>query len=85
MTLRHIAGMSTATEQRCIRCCEIIARKGASSQGPSWPGAAVIVIGDRVFSGHVAATADDCEAVDLNERPPGGAPDSVEEQVEAVE
>jgi hypothetical protein len=26
MLVRHVAGVPTATEQRCIRCCEVILR-----------------------------------------------------------
>lgn len=36
MLIRHIAGVPTATEQRCVRCCEVLGdNKGTS---PTWPG-----------------------------------------------
>jgi hypothetical protein len=34
--IRHIAGIPTATEQRCVRCCEVIAEEG--NDLPCWPG-----------------------------------------------
>lgn len=30
--VRHIAGVPTATEQRCVRCCEVIAEAKGSAQ-----------------------------------------------------
>lgn len=36
--IRHIAGIPTASEQRCVRCCEPV---NAEDEGPSWPGAEV--------------------------------------------
>ncbi len=38
--VRHIAGIPTATEQRCIRCCEVI--RNANNFAPAWPGSNVI-------------------------------------------
>ena len=34
--LRHIAGFPTATEQRCVRCCEVIIEM--ENDLPCWPG-----------------------------------------------
>jgi hypothetical protein len=67
--LRHIAAFPTEKEQRCIRCCEVLLRKGASSTGPAWPGSYVVAIADKIFSGHVAAAVNDCQAVDLCDEP----------------
>lgn len=72
--IRHIAAVPSDKEQRCLRCCEIIVRRGASSMGPAWPGAAVTQIGDKLFSSHVAALVDDCRAVDLCDKAMDGHP-----------
>ena len=34
--IRHIAGIPTATEQRCVRCCKVI--RMAPGPRPEWPG-----------------------------------------------
>ena len=44
--IRHIAGIPTATEQRCVRCCEVIgATDHKLGNGPFWPGGRVILGG----------------------------------------
>lgn len=62
MSLLHIAGIPTAKEQRCIRCCEVIRIK--DNGFPAWPGAPVSY---PPFAGEDTP----CKAVDLmNEREP---------------
>jgi len=59
MLVRHIAGIPTATEQRCVRCCEVVAKKPNSCW---WPGAtAYSGLGSRPMD------VEDCKPVDLNE------------------
>ena len=41
MLVRHVAGFPTATEQRCVRCCEIIRTRESCT--PSWPGIEVVM------------------------------------------
>lgn len=54
----HIAGVPTATEQRCVRCCEVIA-KIPDGPHPFWPGQSV------AFEYGLSQY---CEAVDLSRR-----------------
>ena len=73
MLIRHIAGVPSATEQRCVRCCEVIdTRSPESADGdyeydhedrPAWPGSAVLSNPGIGWSAH-----EDCKPVDLNER-----------------
>lgn len=58
--IRHIAGVPTATEQRCVRCCEVIARNDFNSTGPSWPGVTRVA---GQITGSVAF--EECGSVDL--------------------
>ncbi len=37
--IRHITGIPTETEQRCVRCCEVIINDGDEKR-PFWPGKA---------------------------------------------
>lgn len=37
MIIRHIAGIPTPTEQRCVRCCEVIS-KSKEDAFCRWPG-----------------------------------------------
>ena len=64
--LRHIAGPATENEQRCIRCCEIIVRRGPQVNFCAWPGSKIVMVGDRMMFDHPAAK--DCTAVDLEKR-----------------
>ena len=48
--VRHIAGIPTATEQRCVRCCEVIATKRNGAL--IWPGSIVLPI-DNLTGDHV--------------------------------
>ncbi len=44
--VRHIAGIPTATEQRCVRCCEVIRDVAEDYQGivmAWWPGRSAFV------------------------------------------
>lgn len=45
--VRHIAGIPTPTEQRCIRCCQVIRRWGALAL---WPGEPALMTGRRLRS-----------------------------------
>lgn len=65
MLIRHIAGVPIATEQRCVRCCEVILR--SMEQDPAWPGSEVEEIGPGPLE-----TIEDCKAVDLSTREPDG-------------
>jgi hypothetical protein len=61
MTTAHIAGVPSATEQRCVRCCEVIAthQQGIlNSSFPTWPGKEVIV-------GPCGGAVTECKAVEL--------------------
>ena len=62
MLVRHIAGVPTATEQRCVRCCEVIASDDPLAHNPSWPGT-VVLRGCRSKK-----PPEDCKPVDLNTR-----------------
>ena len=62
MLVRHVAGVPTATEQRCVRCCEVI-RVAALNRKSEWPGA-MVMTGDDTAIGK----PQDCAAVDLNTR-----------------
>ena len=66
--LRHIAGVPTATEQRCVRCCEVIQSRGqlrriGASIGdePYWPSQEV---NGGTFPGD--GEIEDCKPVDLS-------------------
>ncbi len=62
--LRHIAGTPTATEQRCIRCCDVIGcNVGVFARGPYWPGQEVIDM-TEAWTGTDGAQ-EDCKPVDL--------------------
>ena len=64
MLIRHVAGVPTAHEQRCLRCCEVIATKSdklTRSAFPSWPGAPMV-------AGPCGGDVQDCKPVDLSER-----------------
>lgn len=63
--MRHIAGVPTPTEQRCVRCCEVIATR-ESGKLPTWPGdeartGVVMVIKGALIQG-------ECQPVDMNAR-----------------
>ncbi len=80
--LRHIAGIQTATDQRCIRCCEVIKTKRGSSTGESMPFRAGICVfmwtgenagpAEQAFYGdgpqYDRWDAEDCKPVDLSPR-----------------
>lgn len=61
--MRHIAGVPTPTEQRCVRCCEVIAELGDPSRYPDWPGQQTLG-GPRDW----LQPYEDCKPVDLNAR-----------------
>ena len=70
-TFRHIAGIPSKDEQRCVRCCEVIVSRkavGLVNNFCAFPGSAAVVIAGRLFADH--PTAVDCEAVDLSKREP---------------
>ena len=58
--IRHIAGVPTATEQRCVRCCELIVLAERHSN-PIWPGAYL----DRATLRGKPGGMVDCTPVDL--------------------
>lgn len=70
--LRHVAAIPTDREQRCLRCCEVIARPGPLMRMCAWPGSKILVIGGRLVADHTAAT--DCAAVDLSKKEEADAP-----------
>ena len=54
--VRHVAGIPTATEQRCVRCCEVIRDMQESYSGivmAWWPGRSA-------FTGEGKGSAIDC-------------------------
>ncbi len=58
--VRHIAGIPTATEQRCVRCCEVIRDVPPDYDGivmAWWPGRAA-------FTGEGKRSAVDCAPYD---------------------
>lgn len=60
--VRHIAGIPTHKDQRCVRCCEVLVR--GPQLYPAWPGSSV-VIGNRGQLIRVTSTFDDdCKAVE---------------------
>ena len=58
--VRHLAGIPTATEQRCIRCCEVI--RGRMKYVPVyayWPGEEVLIRDGARVAAYVS-DAPDC-------------------------
>jgi hypothetical protein len=66
--IRHIAGIPTATEQRCVRCCEVIRVRSAKDfTYPAWPGEDCC--GDLSIKNHYCTDGfEDCKPVDLSQR-----------------
>jgi hypothetical protein len=80
--IQHIAGIPTATEQRCVRCCKVIRRYHNYTNKPTtvgtfplWPGLLVVML-DRYDAKPQYATpaAVDCTPVDLCARETSGGP-----------
>ena len=76
--IRHIAGIPTATEQRCVRCCKVIRRYHNYMNKPTtvgtfplWPGLLVVML-DRYDAKpqYDTPAAVDCTPVDLCARVP---------------
>jgi hypothetical protein len=63
--IRHIAAIPSDTEQRCLRCCEVIVKAGRFGGACWFPGSRVVRIGDRSFAATIQVQATDCKAVDL--------------------
>lgn len=64
--ISHIAGLPSATEQRCVRCCEVIAKNSGISLVavfPWWPASEALV-------GPIGGAVEDCKPVDLSESQP---------------
>lgn len=57
--VRHIAGIPTDKEQRCVRCCEVIADTRTRL---TWPGKYLVIIGYQIFADHPSAV--DCAPYD---------------------
>ena len=72
--IRHIAGIPTATKQRCVRCCKVI-RRTTVGTFPLWPGFLVVML-DRYDAKpqYDTPAAVDCTPVDLCARVPIEAP-----------
>ena len=81
--IRHIAGIPTASEQRCVRCCKVIRRYHNYMNKsitwwwrfPLWPGLLVVML-DRYDAKpqYDTPAAVDCTPVDLCARVPIEAP-----------
>lgn len=67
--IRHVAAVPTATEQRCVRCCEVIAQRGnpVFSCDPFWPGVDCVTNDIRTPTPK-HYPPQDCKPVDLTER-----------------
>lgn len=66
--IKHIMAVPTASEQRCLRCCEVISDR---SEGDAcyWPGRHVVISGrDRITAFADEMDVPDCVAVDLSQR-----------------
>jgi hypothetical protein len=64
--IRHIAGIPTATEQRCVRCCEVIRDNPEDYVGVRmawWPGHTAFT-GEGKGSSAVDCTPHDPHAID---------------------
>ena len=58
--VRHVAGIPTATEQRCVRCCDLLFTS-KNRVFPFWPGEIIADMASGMYPGsYVTLPGNDC-------------------------